>query len=227
MFNKVIIMLIMRNLFFSLSLMIVLPACQQKLTLSCDPEINNWAQENIQYYVSSTRSEIVSLPLSRQRAIYRGLPGEVKVQLWKEKYEYVKKNNLLSEEELSLFSYLINSLNKEIFEDEEKRKMFNSFAEQWENIMREQFGWGDDKVFSIACCWMTEDEFAQAVVLDTMLHTRGESGDFNSSDKEDCDCRYDIYCQRMSFTECRKNIDCNESDGCGIVGTSSCTGKCQ
>ena len=67
--------------------------------LSCDNDVNIWAKEHLATYLDATRSEIVSLPLSRQRAIYRGLSPEKKSSLWKAKISYLIECNLFTSEE--------------------------------------------------------------------------------------------------------------------------------
>ena len=71
-----------------------------KQILSCDPEINEWAQSQIGLYENASRAEIVSLPLSKQRAIYAGLSCDKKVALWKEKIKILTESGELSQDEL-------------------------------------------------------------------------------------------------------------------------------
>lgn len=71
------------NLLLSILAGMFILSCGKEPKLSCIPEIDLWAKENIDYYESSEFDEMITLPLSRQRAIFRGFSPEKKVSLWK------------------------------------------------------------------------------------------------------------------------------------------------
>ena len=88
--------------FSFLMFLVTLISCSK--TLSCDPLINEWAKANCDYYELASREEIISLPMSRQRAIYVGLSGERKVQLWREKAKMVIETGILTEDDVGEYS---------------------------------------------------------------------------------------------------------------------------
>ncbi|MCM1176815.1 MAG: hypothetical protein NC308_06860 [Clostridium sp.] len=69
--------------------MAVALSCSKTPRLSCSPEINAWAIDNVDYYETVCRDEFIELPLSKQRAVYVGVTGKKKVQLWQEKLDMV------------------------------------------------------------------------------------------------------------------------------------------
>lgn len=193
---------------------------------SCDPIINEWAKDNIEYYSKAERDEIIQLPLSRQNAIYVGLSGEKKIELWKAKQRLVRDLNILSEQEYVDFSKIFDFLQPYHYESEKGRNELIQYAESWKNIMVTRYAWDEEKLFDLSHIWMTKEEFVNSAMYD-MLMTKVDVSDDIVKPKV-CECIYAIYCATSGLgTQCSSYPACKQGDNyCGIVGSSNCTGTC-
>lgn len=196
-------------------------------TLSCDSAVDKWAKQNIEYYSTASRDEIVSLPLSRQQAIYRGLSAERKVELWQIKKELVYKSGSLSDAEYEDYVKLFNFMQPAHYESVNGIKILNAYAEKWMDIMVTKHFWGDEQLFEFSHIWMTKEEFTNAVLSDNIL-TKGVSLP-GMEEEVICNCIYSIYCKTSGLGSiCHDSPSCKDGDeGCGIVGSSNCKGTCQ
>lgn len=196
-------------------------------TLSCDSVVDEWAKENLGYYSTASRNEIVLLPLSRQQAIYRGLSAERKFELWQIKKDLVYKSGVLSDEEYEDYVKLFNFMQPVHYEDEKGVKLLNAYAEKWMETMVTKHFWGDDQLFEFSHIWMTKEEFTNAVLSDNIL-TKSVSLPGLEAEVI-CNCIYSIYCKTSGLGSiCHDSPSCKSGDEeCGIVGTSNCTGTCQ
>ena len=209
--------------------LLVMVSCSKEPILSCDPMINAWALENVDHYEYTNRSTIVEMPLSRARAILRGLSVERKMSLWQEKYELVKEKGLLSKEELEAYKQLIQRNTKATYTDIKVKKSFLQYAEQWSANMKSSYGWNDEKLFFYTETWMLEEEYYISLLRDLAKQGRGvEEGDGDSStepDLKDCNCLYDMGCPGLGYN-CDKSKRCKYVDDCGLLGHSNCKGLC-
>lgn len=217
-------MLMKRFLFINLTL-ISLISCQK--TLSCDPVIDAWAKENLEYYSNAGRNEIVALSMSRQMAIYRGLTSEKKVELWKAKKHLVHQSGILSEAEYNDYSRLFDYMKPYHYDSAKGMQELRNYAGEWKALMQDKYSWDEEKLFVFSHIWMTRQEFLQAILCDSVI-TKGNGAPGTHGDGT-CDCSYSIYCQTSGLGRvCSDKDKCKQGDGgCGIVGSSNCTGICQ
>lgn len=215
----------MLRVFSLLAVLSCLVSCTK--TLSCDPLINEWANENYVYYESATREELVSLPMSRQRAIYIGLSAEKKVQLWKQKAQLVLSSGVLSHDEELAYMKLFDYIAPHHYDTKRGGEELSNFTTAWKEMVESKYNWDEVKLFYLTNIWMTEDEFLNAIILDN-LYTKTDSvvGDMNS---KTCECIYSVYCLKSGLgTICSTYPSCKLSaKSCGIAGNSNCTGTCQ
>lgn len=137
-------------------------SCSKQKTLSCDPDVNTWAQRNVSKYENSSRDKIVSLPLIEQTAIYVGLSGQKKISLWHDKLDLVIVDNSLTKNQLIHFKKLIDYLKPEHFDTEKGREEFNVYGDLWQSEMLKIYNCSEETIFWIAHTWMTKDEYESA-----------------------------------------------------------------
>ena len=148
----------MKHLLVVCILLTTFISCKKNtLTLSCSKEINDWANSVIAYYELAPREQIIQLPISRQRAIFRGLSSKRKVSLWNDKLSLILYDETYTEEQCADFSVLIKQLDATVFDDEVCQKAFNEYAELWETSMKDKYGWDENVLFMLAYTWMTEE----------------------------------------------------------------------
>lgn len=205
-------------------------ACSDNLSLSCDPQINDWAEKNISHFTKSDRNELTNLPLNKARAIYRGLTNEHKASLWQLKVEdYIKTEGLIGDEKNS-YSQLLQIIpqlyGKGRIEDDTYLAI-----EVWEQKMREDYNWTDEDLFWSSCTWMTKEEYQKALVLQYRYYGRttksGGGPEINDDDeKTECECIWNIGCG--GGLSCERLPDpCEVIQDCGILGSSNCKGVCK
>lgn len=222
---------------------IVIISCQKEKKLSCDPNIDNWAKENLSIYEVSDRIDFISLPFYRQKAVYVGLSGESKIRIWKGKLDNVKQQGILSNSELKEYSRLINSLKPYHFDTEKGKSELKAMTERWIAKMQKEYSWDEYHVYEYLESWMTEEERTKSFFLESIVHTRGHDLDTGLIDTipidtahidtseiaPPCECRTDIYCKQKRYEECysdNKKFKCTEVEGCGLWGNDPCTGIC-
>ena len=213
-----------------LFLVLLLASCQKdEPKLSCTKEIDDWAKETVETMNQFDRGEIVSLPLSRQRAIYRGLSADAKCALWQAKLSLVREDKSLSTIEVAKLEDLYRHLSPNLYQDENIRESFIVYAEKWRDRMIKDHGWNDDKIFFYVCTWMSHTEFQESVLLDKISEEIMSKGPIipGTDQKKDCNCHYSYYCVSSGLgSTCDSGYPCNLAPGCGILGTSSCDGFC-
>ncbi|MBQ3250968.1 MAG: bacteriocin fulvocin C-related protein [Bacteroidales bacterium] len=210
--------------FSFLMFLVTLISCSK--TLSCDPLINEWAKANCDYYELASREEIISLPMSRQRAIYVGLSGERKVQLWREKAKMVIETGILTEDEKCLYQELFNYITPYHYETKQGSEELLCFVVAWKERVLRQYNWDEMKLFYLTNIWMTEDEFYNAILADNLYTKSGGNAGINT---KTCECIYSVYCSTSGLgSTCSTYPSCRQgTNSCGIVGSSNCTGTCQ
>ncbi len=203
--------------------MLIISACTKQDILSCDPSINKWALDNIAYYETASRDELLLLTIPEQRAIIVGLSGEKRMELWRNKLEIIKSKQLLKPEELAIYSDIIYFIKPEHFNNPDKSLELTEYAENRIHILQEEYNWEDRKVFFYFYTWLTEDEYNDALLFSELNQavTKGSIDDGTS----DCNCmpyRFECSASEICFEQ-----NCSATQGCGLFNNNTCTGKCK
>ena len=207
------------NLTLLPAIIIALSSCSPSL-LSCDPDVNLWAKNNLTELYQAQRPEIVAIPLSRQMAIYNGLTSVKKAELWKAKLSLLIDNEDYSITEKKFFSRLIEQLSPELLSNRE-----DSLIKELDRQAKEVFMTDRQRYFFAVCTWMTEKEYYKAHYADAPVLTRFD--DPVNEDLPNCDCRHDIGCFTLGG-DCNDKADCNSKPkGCGFLGYYECNGMCE
>lgn len=204
----------------------LLLSCEKSVKFSCDPETDGWAREHIAYYATSERSELVKLPLSKQRAIYAGFTLDKKLSICKEKLAL-----LFIEENISYAEYL--DLNKIIdlyenvrdWEKEGEKGDIESKALSMIKAFADKYSWSKDRIWFLLYTWMTEEEFSRALEYDEIMTKDGPVVDKPSITKGDCECRVSLGC--FGYQTCNRRVECVGVESCGIWGSDECNGICE
>ena len=200
-------------------LLLAISSCSQS-RLSCDDDIDIWAKTHLEEYLNAERDLIVSLPLSRQMAIFIGLTPQKKLDLW-----YAKLSTILEDSSYSLSDKrIINKLYHKLSVNAiEKDEVGNKLMDECLKIIN-KLEWDDEKLFFSFGTWMTRDEYYQALWADSPVLTRIETpGD---EPHLFCECSKMITnCSAQGLT-CYTNVNCEPKQGCGVFGLGLCRGVC-
>lgn len=125
--------------------------------------LEKWAKENFEYYSQAPRSEMVKLPLDKMRAIYSMFSPERKAEVWKYKWNDVKKSKHLSKEEKKELRNVYRMVSPEIYEygDSEADRKFKKASTELEKTLVEEYGWSEDKLFFYCMVALTEAEWKE------------------------------------------------------------------
>lgn len=217
-------------LLLPLAICLLLNSCSKDLSLSCNPDIDKWAKENLSNFDNRPREDLTMLPIKKARAIYRGLPNEKKSMLWTLKVEEYSRSERLTGEEKDDYEQLLDII--PLFYGEQRIKDSSyKVVETWEKQMRDIHGWTDEKIFWSSCTWMTKEEYQRSTILQIKYSNPETKGGFDPSpppeeEDKDCECIYDIGCGGGLKCDKKTQKKCQEVYDCGIVGTSPCTGIC-
>ncbi len=196
---------------------------------SCDPFIDAWVKENLNFYETADRDKFVRLPISRQRAVYRGLSGAKKVELWNEKLLSILLDEKLSDSEKIAIKSLYDNISVELFENDAIWMEFQPYLHKWQTFMIEHYNWDEAKFFMYCHIWMSDEELRDSILYDSIItKTSSLNPDTGSSDK--CTCLTDTFCAFADgLSHCDiENNKCRISDGgCGIFGRDDCKGTCK
>lgn len=216
---------------------------------SCDPEINEWAHQNL-----TEISEMSYLEMARfsseeyQRTIYRALEPKSKLVFWEDRLTDILQMNWNSEEKAHLASLLdlIEENGPKWFEGRanakselEKETIINDFeikTYRWKEYAIDKLGWNDDILYAILATpaklidtkgtLMTSDVNRSTT---TIVKTSGEPGPDPGSPDCECSQRSD-WCSGK--TSC-KSAKCHEipvgflPGGCGLLLYYKCDGMCK
>jgi hypothetical protein len=201
-------------------LLILSLSCNHNV-LSCDEDINVWAEAHLAYYSSSKRSQIVELPLGRQIAIYNGLSPENKASLWRSKFELLINSKETSNFEKGVLEEMLLDISPSLFSEKRNDAVLLHKIEQ----RAKSVFYGDKHRFNaFFCTWMTYDEYTHSAELDRPIMTKYE-GEI-SGDEPKCSCRHDIGCI-LQGSFCNDKLACKKKpSGCGFLGQYECDGLC-
>ena len=132
--------------------------------------------------------------------------------------------NILTPNQLIQYKRLIDYVKPEHFDTEDGKKTFNDFAESWQTEMKEKYNCSDEVIFWIAQTWMTQKEY-ESSYLESL--TKVDVSDDVTNTKKPCNCIYSLYCMIGSLGGTCNSGNCEQTEGCGILGNSNCDGYCE
>lgn len=145
------------NVLITLICVVVVP----NISLAQNPwNLDEWAKENIEYYLDAPRSEFVGLEFDQQRALYELFSPQQKADVWKYKWRDIRKSDLLSTAEKKELKKLYSLVSPRVFDenDTESYAKFQVESDRLKSTLVKDFGWDDKKLFAYLMCGMTEAE---------------------------------------------------------------------
>lgn len=126
-------------------------------------EYDRWASDNIGYYSTAPRSEIVVLPFFQQQALYNLFSPEKKVAVWEYKAEDIRNSeNLTAAEKKTLLKFLRKYAKTRYLDIKSDRKYhirFRKAGDELESVLRQRYNWDERKIFRYLECWLTDAEY--------------------------------------------------------------------
>lgn len=201
-----------------------------EVAYSCNPEINDWAKQNLSEIQTMSRSEWLYIDNpSYQRAALVAFTPEQKYKFWLLKMEEVLELSWKPEETAHIKDVIeLLHRNSFIFQDnysDENRKQYDIELYQWVEKAKKELGWSDLLIAALIADGNrvvdTKGTLDISMVKNTLKKTRAEA---------ECDCNLDNVlwttcgglfggsCERYS---CEKTIE-----GCGAFGREECDGIC-
>lgn len=200
---------------------------EEELKYSCDPVLNQWATDNARTLSVSTRDEIVQyLTIDSQFAAYRTLRPANQCNVWKDKLRIVSNTFSLSTAEKDHINTAYNYLQPSMFDGESNISALKTWAEAWKAYGVSKFGWSAEYCYLIAGTWLTPQEIDKYKAYRYNNSSGGGLSTGPNASGIDCECYYSLSCSVLDDGSC---IDggCNKKIGCGVFGTSNCTGRCK
>ena len=201
---------------------ILLPINCSHSSRFCDPELEVWATETKSVYESESLDTFIQLPLSKQRTLYSKMSPEFKLSLWQRRLKEEARLKELSENELTEYADMIESLKPEMFKKPDSKEIFE-LTDKWISRMTCVYNWDTYKISKYVLTWLTGAEFENALMLQAVTERQAARDSMAP-----CDCKYGIACLWMTGTgNCNKNVSCVDRVSCGMLGNSFCDGLCE
>ena len=214
----------------------VLFSCKSKnQSYSCNPALNSYVAQNLSRFETFDRDSLVSIDsISMQHAIYNALCSSQKYSVWTSKLDLVLQTYGLSPAENDYILSAKARLQPTSWNSDDSIFALESWAMNWAKTAMQTFHWDSTKLYIIAGTYLTINEIntlRQKYVgdgADIRNYTGSKNTNWSampiSGGVPDCACRYSASCWFYSQSCGGK---CNSTYGCGVFGTSRCTGTCQ
>ncbi len=169
------------------------------------------------------------------RQAYQLLAIDEKKILWVEKFKTVLKNDKqnLTKEQYGIIIFINNFLNETTFE---KIKQNPEIGEKFlsENLENFQIHFSKVELYMLLQSPYFDESFSvkkskfYADELSKTEYSNAINIEPNNFAPNPCECKYDLGCPGGGNDCITGRGGCSETrDGCGIFGTSSCTGRCE
>jgi len=205
----------MKKLMFIFSFILLLSSCSQEdeTCYSCDSEIDAWVKARKTELITMNRKELSKLDIPTQQAALRMFSPERKKQLWTDKLNEVFQKNEFTAEELNHLTFVVTLIkNKDFAKVNTKNEDYKVF--EWLKKGMEEFGWTKEFIYN---SFFTYSYYKE----DLKISEEVAIVDIGGADN--CNCRW--FCWGW-WQECYSG-GCDEtSGGCGMIGSSDCTGDC-
>lgn len=222
----------MKKFYFgAMSLFLVLifcPSCSTGPVYSCDDEINEWVNDNLDEIQSNmTRSKWNQLPEDLKRPTFSALTEKQKQVFWEEKLNEVLDLDWSETERLHI-QKLLNAVDAhpewfKMKRTEQENNSMDLFCYQWCGYAKSELGWNDKVIGAIIASG------------NNLLNKQGDlkvnaysRSTLAAVQQEHCTCNqtYDFCFER--YSECKDKGTCTHTDtGCGIFTMQNCNGLCE
>ena len=238
---------------FALMSILLLPSCEKSKRISCNPELEDWTENNRLRFKSASPEEFLTLPLDKQRAMFSLLPAETQCEIWHIRQKKEQESSELSGSELQEYLSFLKSLTPFDFSKVGEKECLKK-SEAFIKHMKTKYLWDERKEFFYLHTWLTEEEYSEALMLQILSSSRSFSrlrGNRDTTEHDslsvvdtsevavidslsekpinipDCDCIYNIGCGIGTMRLCEKGVSCMPVQHCGFIPNhSDCTGRC-
>lgn len=212
-------------------------SCQNDALYSCDPIIDNWAQENLEKIHRMNRTDLVKMDdIHHQKAAFRAFSPEQRKAIWMEKLDEVMLLDWNDKEKqhielLRSFLDKYESMFSEGFTEQQQNELLIE-TYRWAEYAKNALGWNDKIINAMAGNpnrMLTKTGVVEEKIANNkIIKTRGEAN-FG-----DCECNRDfkeddsmiVYdCERKNGCFGTKHCD-QSSLGCGLFWGNPCNGSC-
>ena len=213
--------------------MLGMVSCKKEKQYSCNPEINNWAQQNVDRFQIMTREQLATLPLPLAQAAYRTLAPEKKYEFWNEKFDIVYSQ--WDEPVREMIDDMKSHIDVTWF-DPDSGIIDRDYIDSWEKTMLTE--WMDSTSHYLSFCTIyTEDELNALEysaynsddfwieIPSELLKITMPSKTYPGGGSGFCTCKWNSYCSKeeaCTGTNCKKKLE-----GCGVGWLEPCTKVCE
>ncbi|WP_293913472.1 MULTISPECIES: bacteriocin fulvocin C-related protein [unclassified Sphingobacterium] len=184
---------------------------------SCDTKVDEFVKKNNEELSTISIVKLAQYKPEIQRATFRMYDKQRQQDVWKEKYEYILKNNPnnYTVEELQFVKKLLNFI---ISDGLNKERL--TFINNWIQEVRGKFLWGDERLrFLVMSLDVNEENYFKNNNVSALRSASCSCNTINSGVLID-DCPTYI-------PACNKNNYCKvEQRGCGYFWVDPCNGDC-
>jgi hypothetical protein len=205
--KKVSALIVTFILFFTL-----LQGCKKnELKYSCNPVAHQYALVNLSGNQTISRDSLVKLEKDFQFAVWHSMSSDNKKRIFDEKINKVLEEESLMPKERDYLLTIKNYYEEDMYENPDSN-YFNSL----ERYAIDTLGWTVNQITVYVGMWATLEEINREL----------EPGYLpNRTTNPDCHCKYDIACS-WAYGGCVDTKTCQMAIGCGLLGTSKCSGLC-
>lgn len=203
---------------------------------SCDKEINEWVNSNIDQVHLMTRSQWQGLSNKVGIAVYRAFTPKQKITFWQEKFRELKTLDWSKDELLHINKAedFMNA-NVDLFDSDKRTEKdideLNLFFYKWQKEAEEKLGWDKAIVYSIAGTGAAVKDKKGSIEIRkkslksiAKMSVLAESG--NGNDPE-CNCNKESSISCFPAGPPCDKAKCDKTEyGCSWMWVSPCDGRC-
>ncbi|MDO4957208.1 MAG: bacteriocin fulvocin C-related protein [Bacteroidales bacterium] len=204
-----------------------LTSCEKNVIYSCNPEVNEWVQDNVQLIKKMDRTSWKKVTdIEKRAAIYVAFSPQQRKQFWIEKINEMLKMPFLPEEltHIKRLFYIIEEypymFENEMIETEEQKEERELVIQDWIQTGISSFGWSESFVADMVAS-------GEELQLEggTLKKTGTGPGSVDDNpERGTCNCDKDQFFPWCKFCE---NGTCNKQPtGCGFFLAYKCDGLC-
>lgn len=197
-------------------------SCKKEKVYSCNDKLNDYATINMKSNQTISRAQLVTMGIDTQFAIFNSLSSNNKVRIFKEKIQLLLGMDTVPNDDKIHLKKIQDYITGQIYEENNIES--DAFFQNWESYAYNSLKWEDIKMKVYVYTWFTPDElFGRRGSPFTLSPAETDGGGGGAGDMLPCVCRYDFVCGSWNCAD-----GCTKTDsGCGIIGTSRCTGTCK
>jgi hypothetical protein len=167
-----------------------------------------------------TRASLINYETSKQVEIFRSLPNEQKLNLYKSKFDYLKSINYFNDDETKFIDKIFSNIDESIY----SISISDELIQSYKNQATSNQGWKEVKWIILFETLYTPNEFISKIKSNENNNSENITNNPNGKGTAGwCHCKWSWICFPES---CDTSSDCDGQGGCGFLGIRECTGRC-